>query len=81
MFIFFGMNVVNIIANYTFLYGPLAHLNLGVKGVAISTSLSSTLGMITSYILFRKIIKGKLSFKLLIYFLTLFFLVRNSFLL
>ena len=65
MFIFFGMNVVNIIANYTFLYGPLAHLNLGVKGVAISTSLSSTLGMIISYILFRKIIKGKLSFKLL----------------
>ena len=65
MFIFFGMNVMNIIGNYTFLYGPLSHLNLGVKGVAISTSVSSSLGMIISYILFRKIIKGKLSFKLL----------------
>ena len=65
MFIFFGMNVMNILGNYTFLFGPLSHLNLGVKGVAISTTLSSTLGMIVSYILFRKIIKGKISFKLL----------------
>ncbi len=65
MFIFFGMNVMNILGNYTFLFGPLSHLNLGVKGVAISTTLSSTLGMIISYILFRKIIKGKISFKLL----------------
>jgi Na+-driven multidrug efflux pump len=65
MFIFFGMNVMNILGNYTFLFGPLSYLNLGVKGVAISTTLSSTLGMIVSYILFRKIIKGKISFKLL----------------
>ena len=63
--IMFGMNFINIFGNYLFLYGPLSFLNLGVAGVAISTSASRIVGMITSYVLFRKVIKGKIAPKFL----------------
>lgn len=63
MFIFFGMNLMNIIGNYFFLYGPLSFLNLGTVGVATSTSISSTLGFVAAIICFKKIIHGKISFK------------------
>ena len=33
----FAINIINIIGNYLFLYGPLSFLNMGVEGVAIST--------------------------------------------
>lgn len=63
MFIFFGMNVLNIVGNYLFLYGPFSKFNLGTEGVAFSTSFSSVIGFIAAYICFKKIIGGKLSFK------------------
>lgn len=65
LYIFFGMNIFNIIGNYLFLFGPLSFLNLRVKGVAFTTSLSSLFGMIISYILFIRVIKGKISFSFL----------------
>ncbi len=65
MLLFFGMNVLNIIGNYCFLFGPLAYLNMGVKGVAISTSVSSICAMIVSFIVFKKIIGGKISLQFL----------------
>ena len=37
MWVTLAINLMNIIGNYCFLYGPLKFLNLGVAGVAIST--------------------------------------------
>ncbi|MCR5119702.1 MAG: MATE family efflux transporter [Lachnospiraceae bacterium] len=37
MWVSFAINVINIIGNYLFLYGPLTFLKMGVAGVAIST--------------------------------------------
>lgn len=34
------INVINVVGNYLFLYGPLKFLNLGVAGVAISTAVA-----------------------------------------
>ncbi|MFC2602547.1 MAG: MATE family efflux transporter, partial [Treponema sp.] len=66
MYIIFLMNILNIIGNYLFLYGPFSFLNLGITGVAFSTSLSHVAGLIAAYICFRKIIKGTISIKFLI---------------
>ncbi|MGP1530803.1 MAG: MATE family efflux transporter [Treponema sp.] len=66
MYIIFLMNILNIIGNYLFLYGPLSFLNLGITGVAFSTSLSHIAGVIAAYVCFRKIIKGTISIKFLI---------------
>lgn len=63
MLIFFFINVVNILGNYLFLFGPLENLGLGVKGVAISTSISNGVGLVISVIAFIFIIKGRISFK------------------
>lgn len=65
MFVFLGINVLNAIGNYLFLFGPLSYLGLGVKGVAIATSSSRIIGIIISFILFKKIIKGSVSLKYL----------------
>ncbi|MDE5897767.1 MAG: MATE family efflux transporter, partial [Treponemataceae bacterium] len=61
----FSMNVMNIIGNYVFLYGPLSFLGLGTTGVAISTSASSVIGVVTAYICFRTVIGGRISVRLL----------------
>ena len=37
MYISIAINMINIVGNYVFLYGPLRFLNLGVAGVAIAT--------------------------------------------
>ncbi len=37
MWVTFAINIVNIVGNYLFLYGPLGFLKMGVAGVAIST--------------------------------------------
>lgn len=60
-----GMNLFNILGNYIFLYGPLAFLNFGIKGVAISTCISRFLGMFFSFVFFFLVIKGRLSYRLL----------------
>lgn len=63
MLIFFFINVVNILGNYLFLFGPLENLGFGVKGVAISTSISNGVGLVISVIAFIFIIKGRISLK------------------
>lgn len=63
MVIMFVMNIVNIAGNYIFLYGPLAYLETGTAGVAVSTSVSHVLGFILSIIFFVKFVGGKFSLK------------------
>lgn len=65
MYISFIINIINIIGNYIFLYGPLKHLNLGVAGVAISTVVARTVALIValSFFFYNKI--GKMALKYL----------------
>lgn len=65
MFMGFAMNIFNIIGNFCFLYGPFSYLNLGVKGVAISTTISRILVLIIAIIYFHMTIEGKISIKYL----------------
>lgn len=62
------MNLVNIIGNYCFLYGPLKYLDFGVKGVAVSTTLSRIFAVIAAIIFFIVKIDGKISPKYLVPF-------------
>ncbi len=41
-----AINVINIIGNYLFLYGPLSFLDMGVEGVAISTVVARFIAVI-----------------------------------
>ncbi len=70
MIIAIMMNIVNICGNYIFLYGPLKHLDLGVKGVAISTTLSRVCAVVIAIVFFSTKIEGKISLKLLFPFPT-----------
>lgn len=65
MLVAFGMNIVNIIGNALFLYGPLHSLGLGVSGAAISTSVSRIFAVVASVIYFYVVIKGSFSLKYL----------------
>ncbi len=68
MYISIIINVINIVGNYLFLYGPLKHLNLGVAGVAISTVVARAVALTVSiiYFLYRKI--GRISPKYIVPF-------------
>jgi Na+-driven multidrug efflux pump len=59
------MNIINIVGNYIFLYGPLKHLELGVRGVAISTVLSRLIALVVAILLFKYKIEGHISIKYL----------------
>lgn len=59
------MNLINIIGNYIFLYGPLKHLDLGVRGVAISTTASRVIALVVAILFFKFKIDGKISIKYL----------------
>ncbi len=65
MMLAFAMNILNIIGNFCFLYGPLKYLKLGVTGVAISTSLSRLIVLIIAIIYFKFAIEGGISIKYL----------------
>ena len=65
MFIVIGMNIINIFGNYLFLYGPLKFLDLGVEGVAISTTLSRVFGALAAIWFFHTQIEGKISLRYL----------------
>lgn len=65
MMIAIGMNLVNITGNYLFLYGPLKYLELGVKGVAISTTASRFVGLIAALLFFKFKVEGRISLKYL----------------
>ena len=61
MYVTLAMNVINIGGNYLFLYGPLAPLNMGVAGVAISTVASRTIAIIAVFAFFFAKKIGKIS--------------------
>jgi putative MATE family efflux protein len=65
MWVTFGINIVNIIGNYCFLYGPLKFLNMGVAGVAFSTVLARFLSVICLITFFYITKTGRLSLRYL----------------
>lgn len=65
MYISLIVNVINIIGNYCFLYGPLKFLNMGVAGVAISTAFARLFVLVVGIIMFYKLKVGRLSLRYL----------------
>ena len=61
MYVTLAINVINIGGNYLFLYGPLAPLNMGVAGVAISTVAARTFAVIAVSVFFFAKKIGKIS--------------------
>ncbi|WP_100404327.1 MATE family efflux transporter [Bacillus solitudinis] len=62
MFVTIGMNIVNVIGNYLFIFGAFGFPVLGVTGVAISTAVSRTIGLLIIFIILYKRIKKELPF-------------------
>lgn len=62
MYVTIGMNILSIIGNYLFIFGPFGIPVLGVEGVAISTSFSRVIGFIVIIILLIKRAPHKLEF-------------------
>lgn len=65
MYLSFIINIINIIGNYLFLYGPLKWMNLGVAGVAISTVVARCTALIVALVFFYKSKIGKITLSLL----------------
>lgn len=63
MYISLTVNLVNIVGNWLFLYGPLKVLNLGVAGVAISTVTARVIALVASFVIFFHLKIGKISIK------------------
>ena len=57
------INIINVVGNYLFLYGPLKSLNLGVAGVAIPTALSRAVGLMCAIVFFYRKKIGSLAIK------------------
>jgi putative MATE family efflux protein len=56
MYVTIGMNLLNVIGNYLFIFGPFGLPVLGVKGVAISTAVSKAIGLfVLIWLLFKRI--------------------------
>ena len=68
MYISVVVNLVNIVGNYLFLYGPLKVLNLGVAGVAIPTAVARILALVISVIFFYYKQIGSFSLRFIIPF-------------
>ncbi len=65
MWVTLAINVFNIGGNYLFLYGPFAHLNIGVAGVAISTVAARLIAVIAVIIFFYAAKIGRISLRYL----------------
>ncbi len=61
----FCINIINIIGNYIFLYGPLKNLSMGVAGVAISTVVARFIAVIALIVFFYVTKTGKISLRYL----------------
>jgi len=68
MYISVIINLINIVGNYVFLYGPLKFLNWGVKGVALSTVIARGVALTAALFMFYYYKLGKISLKLLVPF-------------
>ncbi|RSK29426.1 MATE family efflux transporter [Bacillus sp. HMF5848] len=62
MYVTIGMNVLNVIGNFMFIFGPFGIPVLGVTGVAISTAASRLIGFIIIMIIMFKRIEHPLPF-------------------
>lgn len=62
MYITIGMNLLNIIGNYLFIFGPFGIPVLGVFGVAISTTTSRAIGLFVLIIIFIRRTNGQFTF-------------------
>ncbi|MGZ4164854.1 MAG: MATE family efflux transporter [Tumebacillaceae bacterium] len=62
MFVTLGMNILNVIGDYLFLYGPFGIPVLGVTGVAMSTTFARLLGLVVMFMILRKRVEGQLPF-------------------
>lgn len=58
-------NVLNIVGNYLFLYGPLNSLGLGASGVAVSSVVSRIVSLVVIIIYFHFAIEGRISVRYL----------------
>lgn len=65
MLISLAINILNIGGNWLFLYGPLSYLELGVKGVAISSVVSRAVALCAGIIYFKVAVDGDISLKYL----------------
>ncbi|WP_026690318.1 MATE family efflux transporter [Alteribacter aurantiacus] len=65
MWITLGMNVLNVIGNYLFIFGPMGFPELGATGVAISTAASRTIGLVVLMVVLYKRVNGELPFSYL----------------
>lgn len=62
MYVTIGMNLINVIGNYFVIFGPFGFPVLGVTGVAISTTISRSIGLIAMFMILFYRIKGSLPF-------------------
>ncbi|KAF0818061.1 MULTISPECIES: MATE family efflux transporter [unclassified Cytobacillus] len=68
MYITIGMNILNVIGNYLFIFGPFGFPVLGVEGVAISTAVSRLIGLAATVAVLLKRTEKALPFRLLFRF-------------
>lgn len=68
MYVTIGMNVLNVIGNYLFIFGPFGIPVLGVEGVAISTSVSRVFGLLAAIYIMMKRIPGSMPMSMLFRF-------------
>ena len=61
LYVTIGTNIVNVIGNYIFIFGPFGLPILGARGVAISTTFSRTLGLIVMFYILIKALKIRFS--------------------
>lgn len=65
MYLAIGMNILNIIGNYLLIFGKFGLPALGVRGSALSTSVSRSLALVILFIILIKKVDRNISFKLL----------------
>lgn len=63
MFMALLMNILNVIGNYIFLFGPFGLPILGVKGVAISTAFARTVAFVFYFYYVKKVLKIHISIR------------------
>lgn len=66
MFMALLMNILNVIGNYIFLFGPFGLPILGVKGVAISTAFARTVAFVFYFYYVKKVLNIHISIRYLI---------------
>lgn len=68
MFMALLMNILNVIGNYIFLFGPFGLPILGVQGVALSTAFARTVAFVFYFIYVKKVLHVHISLKHLLPF-------------